>query len=133
MSRTSNPKASEFSEFIRSRRAELQISLLELERRTGFHNSRLSRWERGIEMPDRADRIAKLAKGLELAPADLYVAAGIDLIDQQPSHRLYLRSKYHQLPADALNDFAAYAERVISEHGIASGPEHGEDEVEPAA
>lgn len=84
-------------------------------------------------MPDRADRIAKLAEGLELAPADLYVAAGIDLIDQLPSHRLYLRSKYKQLPADALNDIAAYAERVASEHGTVSGPDHGEDEIEPAA
>lgn len=118
----------EFSDYILQRRQDLGISLLELERRTGLHNSRLSRWERGIDMPDRPERLASLARGLEVQPADLYVLAGVELIDQLPSHRLYLRSTYKQLPHEAVREITAYAEDVIRRYGDHVGPADGEDE-----
>ena len=135
MGRSQNPRITEFSQFILARRQELEISLLELERRTGLHNSRISRWERGVEMPDRPERLAALAAGLEVSTADLYAVAGVDIPDDLPTLRPYLRSKYGDaLPEEALADIAQYSERVASRYGVTTGPAPGEDELpEPHA
>ncbi len=110
--------------FIRDRRIELGLSNAELERRTGIHQSRLSRWERGIDTPSRIDRLDALARGLELPPSDLYLAAGLTLSRELPSMRPYLRSKYgNDLPPEAIADIEAIAARYVS-----TGPEPGEDE-----
>jgi len=128
VSRAEGSQETDFSRFLKTRRQELGISLYELERRTGLHNSRLSRWERGIDQPDRPERLAALAKGLDVPVADLYVLTGIELIDQLPSHRLYLRSAYGpDLPSEALDAITAYADEVAARYG-ASGPDDGEDE-----
>jgi transcriptional regulator with XRE-family HTH domain len=130
MSRQQNPRITEFSQFIRQRRTELGLSLTALEDRTGFHNSRLSRWERGIEMPDRADRLHALAHGLEVPVAELFSLAGIDIPADLPSHRLYLRSKYGAaLPPEALGAIADYADQIASHYGVSTGPRPGEDEA----
>lgn len=129
MGRQQNPRITEFSTFIRHRRTELGISLVQLEQRTGIHNSRLSRWERGVEMPDRPERLTPLAHGLEVPVADLYTLAGIDLSGQLPTLRPYLRSKYGAaLPADALAEIVAYVDRVAGRYGVSTGPASGEDE-----
>lgn len=110
---------------LKSRRQELGISTNELERRTGIHQSRLSRWENGTDAPSRVDRLTALAEGLELPPSDLYLAAGLDLSAELPSMRPYLRSKYGtDLPLEAIADIEAIAAR----YGISSGPAPGEDE-----
>ncbi len=97
----------------------------ELERRTGIHQSRLSRWEAGIDAPARIDRLTALAEGLDLPPADLYLAAGLELAPDLPSMRPYLRSKYGEdLPPNAMAEIEAIAAR----YGIPAGPGPGEDE-----
>lgn len=129
MGRRQNPRVTEFSEFILRRRQELGVSLAELEQRTGLHNSRLSRWERGIDMPDRPERLAALAKGLQLPLADLYALAGIESPGGLPTLRPYLRSKYGAaLPEAALADIASYSQQVATRYGVNTGPAPGEDE-----
>lgn len=131
MPRGQAPKISEFSKFIRQRRIDLEISIAELERRTGIHNSRLSRWERGIEMPERPDRLATLARGLDVDLADLYAVAGFELPTSLPSLRPYLRTKYgDQLPDAALDEIARYSDYIAARHGVTTGPVPGEDEEE---
>jgi transcriptional regulator with XRE-family HTH domain len=118
-----------FADFILQRRTQLGLSLVQLEGRTGIHNSRLSRWERGIEKPSRPDRLTALAGGLEIPPADLYLLAGIELAPELPSMRPYLRSKYGpELPSAAIADIEAYSSRVAARYGISTGPAPGEDE-----
>ena len=132
MSRRSNPHITEFSAFVRQRRQELGLSMRELESRSGIHNSRISRWEQGIEMPDRVDVLRSLARGLAVPLADLYAVAGIDIPEILPSHRPYLRSKYGTtLPEEALDRIADYADRVAAQYGVATGPRPGEDEQLP--
>lgn len=129
MSRQKGATSSQFSEFIRSRRQELGLSLGQLEQRTGLHNSRLSRWERGLEMPDRPERLAALAQGLEVPTADLYAVTGIDLPEELPTLRPYLRSKYGAaLPEAALSEIAHYSDQVAARYGVTTGPNIGEDE-----
>ncbi|HWJ98261.1 MAG TPA: helix-turn-helix transcriptional regulator [Acidimicrobiales bacterium] len=132
MPRGQNPQITEFSKYLRHRRRELQIPLSELESRTGIHNSRLSRWERGIEMPDRPERLSALARGLDVDLADLYALAGIELPTTLPTLRPYLRSKYGStLPADALDEIARYSDYIAARHGVVTGPRPGEDEIGP--
>ena len=98
---------------------------MELERRTGIHQSRLSRWENGIDAPSTVERLTALADGLELPPSDLYLAAGLNLSTDLPSMRPYLRSKYgDELPPEAIEQIEAIAAR----YGISAGPAPGEDE-----
>lgn len=81
-------------------------------------------------MPDRAERLAALARGLEVPPADLFALAGIDLPDELPTLRPYLRSKYGAaLPAEALAEIARYVDGVASRYGVTTGPAPGEDEI----
>lgn len=130
MGRQQNPRITEFSSFIRARRHELGISLGQLEARTGLHNSRISRWERGIEMPDRPERLVALAAGLEVPTADLYALAGVDIPDELPTLRPYLRSKYGgALPDEALAEIARYSDQIASRYGVSTGPAPGEDEL----
>jgi transcriptional regulator with XRE-family HTH domain len=130
--RRSSPNKTAFSEYIRLRRQELGLSLPELEQRTGIHNSRLSRWERGIDMPDRPDRLAELARGLEVPLADLFTVAGIELPSELPTLRPYLRTKYgDQLPDAALAEIARYTDEVAKRYGVQTGPLLGEDEIVP--
>ena len=123
------PSGDRFGDFLLHRRAELGISLVELETRTGIHNSRLSRWERGAEFPSRPERLTVLAAGLEVPLSDLYLAAGIEPTPQLPSMRPYLRSKYGpELPAEAIAEIEAYSNQIAARYGISTGPAPGEDE-----
>lgn len=132
MSRAEGAHPTPLSEFIRNRRTELGLSLVHLEERTGLHNSRLSRWERGIEAPDRPERLIALAKGLEVSAADLYILAGVTIPTELPSLRPYLRSKYGDtLPPSALAEIAQYGDKVAQRYGTTTGPAPGQDENPP--
>ena len=116
-------------DFIRKRREDLGISMSELERRTGIHQSRLSRWERAIDMPTRPERLTALAQGLQVPATDLYLLAGMELSPELPSMQPYLRSKYGtQLPPEAIADIEAYSRQVAGRYGVSTGPGPGEDE-----
>lgn len=129
MANLSDQNRERFANLLSRRRAELKLSLPQLSAITGIHHSRLSRWERGEDMPSRVDRLATLAKGLELPPSDLYLAAGIDLTSELPSMRPYLRSKYGDtLPADAIAEIERYSREIVARYGVSTGPAPGEDE-----
>lgn len=132
MASLSGADREQFAELLHHRRIELGLSLTQLEARTGIHVSRLSRWERALEMPARPDRLTALAAGLELPPSDLYLLAGMDLAAELPSMRPYLRSKYGpQLPPEAIADIEAYSAQVAARYGVSTGPAPGEDEQPP--
>lgn len=133
MPKTGTPHDTALSRLIRTQRTRLGLSLAQLERRTGLHNSRLSRWERGLELPDRPARLVALAKGLELPLADLYLAAGIEPATQLPSCRTYLKAKYGDvLPPEAMEDIARHAETVAQRHQVDLGPNPDQPDPTPA-
>ncbi|HEV7762587.1 MAG TPA: helix-turn-helix transcriptional regulator [Acidimicrobiales bacterium] len=118
MSRRHSGYSRQFSQFIRRRRGALGLTLRALEARTGIHNSRLGRWERDEEAPSGPDRLAALARGLEVTVADLYAVAGIEL-PELPFLPLYLRAKYGAvLPEEALAEIAGHAEEVAQRYGV---------------
>lgn len=108
-----------FGDFIRKRRTELGISLRELSERTGIHNSRLSRWERGGQRPETADLLAPLATALDVPLADLCRNAGDDIARGLPHVTPYLHLKYgHHLPTEVLHDLVAHCEDILARHAV---------------
>lgn len=55
---------------IRAKRKSLGLSQEELAERAGVHHNTIARWERG-ELDPRGTSLAKLAKGLQVTPAEL--------------------------------------------------------------
>ena len=123
------PTGVPLADLIAHRRRELGLTLNQLEKRTGINTARLSRWEQGLDSPQRPERLTALARGLDLPPADLYVAAGLDLSGQLPSLRPYLRSKYgDSLPPAALKEIERFSARLAAKYGLNTGPAPGQDE-----
>lgn len=111
-----------FGDFIRKRRIEVGLSLRQLQERSGIHNSRLSRWERGEQRPESADLLAPLATALDLPLAELCQQAGHDITKGLPHVTPYLHLKYGpHLPSDALHELVAHCEAVLDRHGIHLG------------
>lgn len=108
-----------FGDFIRQRRSELGLSLRQVEERTGIHNSRLSRWERGEQKPASADLLPHLAAALEVPMADLCQRAGQAITDALPHVHPYLHTKYgSHLPAAVLRELVEHCEAVLANHGV---------------
>lgn len=108
-----------FGDLIRQRRTELGLSLRQVSARTGIHNARLSRWERGEQRPESADLLPVLASALDLPLEDLCQRAEAHLGQGLPHVTPYLHLKYGQhLPTDALHGLIAHCEDVLAAHGV---------------
>lgn len=106
-----------FGVFLRQRRRQLGLTLIELQLRTGVHNSRLSRWERDIHVPTHPDRLALLARGLDLPLADIYAAAGHE-IPGIPSLATYMRQTWGtDLPDKAISEIADAIKTIVARYG----------------
>lgn len=94
---------------------------------TGISRSLLRFWEDGVVgSPDLA-AVMRVAGVLDLDPLYLASLAGYDVANVMPPLQPYLRSRYPQLPAGALEQIA----EITRKYGIdptRSGPAPGEDE-----
>lgn len=71
----------EMKDIIKSRRTELKLTLKEVADYVGVSEATLSRWESGIITNPRRDRIAALAKILNISPS--VIVGELDEIDEQ--------------------------------------------------
>lgn len=110
-----------FGDFIRQRRADLGLSLRQVEERSGIHNSRLSRWERGEQRPETADLLPALAQALDLPVAEVCQRADHGLTRTLPHLGTYLHTKYgRHLPPDVLHELIDHCETVLTAHNVAT-------------
>lgn len=104
------------------------ISMRQAAEAAGMSKSLLRFWELDeIQNPDPT-KIIRLARFLGLEPLHLCEIAGYNLSVTLPSLKPYLRSKYPELPADAVVEIAA----ITRKYGIdptRQGPAPGEDET----
>lgn len=114
-------------QLVRDRREALDLSLRQLGQRIGTTDTTVMRIESGEIANPRGEVLRALAEALDVPSADLFAAAGYTVPTELPSFRPYLRTKYADLPANALRElernFAAIAKRYGS-----TGPAPGEDE-----
>jgi len=95
-----------------------------------MHHSVIFRIESGEIAAPNPDKLIHLAQALRLPVADVFVLAGYAVPHQLPSFRPYLRTRYGELPPEALTRLDAYFRRIQQEYGLyEAGPLDGEDEL----
>lgn len=121
-------------EVLRARREQLGYSQYGLEAVSGVDHSVIGRIESGHIAAPAPDKLARLASVLRLNVADVFLLAGYAAPRQLPSFRPYLRTRYGNLPPEALAQLDAYFERIQQAYGGGERePLDGEDELPEAA
>lgn len=125
-----NPKqAKDLGRRLRARREELELSLRDLERVADVDNGTLARIEQGAFAAPRPDKLARIAEALGLNLADVFALADYSVPSELPSFSPYLRTKYRDLPAPAVEELERSFARIAKRHGFnPAGPAPGEDE-----
>jgi transcriptional regulator with XRE-family HTH domain len=123
-------QAKELGKRLRARREELGLSAQQLAEQTDTTDGTILRIESGDIAAPRPDKLARIADALGISLADVYALADYAVPDELPTFRPYLRSKYRELPAQAVDDLNHAFERIIRKHGYdPEGPQTGEDET----
>jgi transcriptional regulator with XRE-family HTH domain len=123
-------QASELGQYLRHKREALGLSTRQLAKRSGVNDVTISRIERGEFAAPRPDKLAKLADALGISGFDLLERADYVTADELPNFVPYLRSKYQDLPEEAVAQIERYVGRLAKKHGVAiDGPAPGEDEA----
>jgi transcriptional regulator with XRE-family HTH domain len=122
-------QARELGARLRERREALDLSIRELAERTGINHSTVVRLEQGAIEAPAPDKLSRIAEELGLSLADVFALADYSVPTELPSFRPYLRTKYRNLPAAAVEQLERSFVRIAKRHGIdPAGPRQGEDE-----
>jgi transcriptional regulator with XRE-family HTH domain len=114
------------------KRAASGLSIGEVARRAGVDIGTVSRIESGRIANPKPETLQAIGEVLGIPASDLFATAGWVPSRELPSIRPYLRTKYRQLPPEAMEEIEAHFEAVAREHGVSfdpnNGPLNGEDE-----
>jgi transcriptional regulator with XRE-family HTH domain len=110
-----------------SRRRSLGLSAREVARRADIDVGVVIRLERAENPRPRLENLRAIGEVLGIPTADLYTAADALPAGQLPSLRPYMRTKYRQLPDDALAEVESFIEELSRKYG-GRGPIDHEDE-----
>jgi transcriptional regulator with XRE-family HTH domain len=122
-------QAAKLGRLFRSRREELGLSTRQLAEEAEMNFATVARIEQGQFAAPKPDKLARIAEALGLSTADVLGLAGYPVPEGLPSFRPYLRSKYRDMPTEAVDDLNKAFERIIRKHGYQpDGPQDGEDE-----
>ncbi len=83
--------------------------------------------EQGRIAQPKADTLRAIGGVLGIPATDLWVAVGWLPGAELPAFRPYLRSKYQDLPEQAVTEMEAVFDRLARDYGL-QGPKDGEDE-----
>jgi transcriptional regulator with XRE-family HTH domain len=98
--------------------------------RSGIDQATVVRLEQGAFAEPRPDTLRAVAEALGISLADVFALADYAIPDDLPSFQPYLRSKYRDMPPEAIDDLGKAFERIIRKHGYQpGGPRNGEDET----
>lgn len=126
-----DPKqAKQFGLYLREARAARNLSAVKLAKLTGISDGTIIRIENGfIKTPD-PDKLVTIAEALGLDVSEVLTRAHYPGAKALPAFKPYLRSKYGELPEDAVERIDKYVTRIAKEHGVVlEGPAPGEDET----
>jgi len=122
-------QAKELGNRLRAERERLDLSIRELAERTGINHSTVVRLEQGAIESPAPDKLGRIAEVLGLSLADVYALADYSIPSDLPSFQPYLRAKYRDLPAPAVEELERSFLRIAKRHGVdLKGPAPGEDE-----
>ena len=110
-------QAAELGRLIRDRRSELGLSVRQLAEQAEMNFATLSRIEQGQFAAPGPDKLARIAEALRISTADLFVLAGYTGPGDLPGFQPYLRGKYRDMPAAAVDELNKAFERIARKHG----------------
>ena len=123
-------QAKELGQRLRARREELGLSLRQLAEQADMNDATIVRIEQGAFAAPAPDKLARIAEALGLSLADVFALAEYAVPDDLPSFQPYLRSKYRDMPREAVADLNKAFDRIVRKHGYdPAGPQDGEDEA----
>jgi transcriptional regulator with XRE-family HTH domain len=122
-------QAQELGRTLRERREALGVSARELAERARTSHATIVRLEQGAFDSPAPDKLSRIADALDLNLADVFALAEYVAPRGMPTFAPYLRSKYRELPAPAVEELERSFRRVAKRHGYdPDGPAAGEDE-----
>src|SRR5215211_1558284 len=103
-----NPdEARHLADLLREKRLAAGLTAREVARRAGVDSGTVSRIELGQIASPRPDNLRAIGEVLGIPAADLFAATDWLPRRDLPSFRPYLRSKYRELPPEAVAEIAA--------------------------
>ena len=121
-------QARELGRRLSARREELGLTVRDVERLAGVDDATVVRLEKGVIADPRPSTVRAICEALDLVVADVYPVA--DYPGSLPNFRPYLRTKYRDLPAEAVEQLDRIFQRLAARHGLdPAGPARGEDEL----
>ncbi|MGY1651762.1 helix-turn-helix domain-containing protein [Geodermatophilus sp. SYSU D01119] len=109
------------------RRTKQGMSIRGVASAAGVDAATVLKLEQGrIEQP-KAAKLQSIGKVLGIPAAELYGVVGWLPPAELPAFRPYLRSKYRDLPPEAVQEIESVFDRVARDYGL-QGPQDGEDE-----
>src|SRR5579884_4379501 len=128
--RMDQEQALELGQRLRERREQLGLSTRELADRAETTHTTVVRLEQGAYDAPAPDKLSRIAEALGLSLADVFALADYSVPTDLPSFRPYLRTKYRDLPAPAVEELERSFRRIAKRHGLnPDGPAPGEDEL----
>ena len=112
---------------LRGARQASGLSIRQLSEHSGIDKAMISRMESGETKTAQLGTLNKLATALDVEPARLYEAAGYFAGQAVPTPAVYFRTRYGELPDEAVEELERYVERLQKKYG-ADRPKPGEDE-----
>ncbi len=115
--------------FLRSARETAGLSLSELVEKSGVQKSTLGRFEQGVFLSPKPDKLKAIAQALDLPVADVLLMADYSDPADLPSIPVYMRARYSgELSAKDLRDIEALVNERRASGAAKRGPKKGEDE-----
>jgi transcriptional regulator with XRE-family HTH domain len=123
------PHPKQLGSQLRARREQLGLTQRQLAKLAGMTDATITRIEQGAIAAPAPDKLSRIAEALDLSLADVFAQADYILPRELPSYAPYLRSKYPQLPDEAIEQLGDSFEQIARRYGYdAAGPDPGEDE-----
>ena len=117
-------------EAVRRAREERGLSIRKLADRTGVTHSFIAKLEAGRFQTVSPDNLTALARALEIAPEDLFTLSGYTVPERLPTFGPYLRTRYGELPEQAIDQLNEYFELL---RGKYTGVIEADDESDETA
>jgi transcriptional regulator with XRE-family HTH domain len=115
--------------FLREHRTEQGLSTRALAAECGVDMATIVRLEQGAFAEPRPDTLRAVAEALGLSLADVFALADYVIPSDLPTFQPYLRSKYRDLPAPAVEELERSFQKTLAKYGYQpDGPRPGEDE-----
>lgn len=127
-----NKDAQKLGKAIRAKREALKLSASEVARQANVAKATITRLELAQIPNPRIDNLRSIADVLGLPITDLLTEASWLRDAELPTLTPYLRTKFKDMPADAVKEIEQHFQDVAARHGVhldaANGPAPGEDE-----